>query len=209
MENNHDIDKTFSDASKTEEPATFPGFEKVWSSVEEKLDQKKEKKKVFPMWISYGIAASLLIGFGIFYFNDKDETPIAKSAIVQNEIPTSTAVSAPESIQEIDSTVKANIQKDILPPEPSKMAFQQAPTLASPPLSSPVFETAAPQAPQHDDMVINSGRTADTLGRQSLEEVVLLGAQRKKTAMISESTASSSKVKISVSGKKACQANQK
>ncbi|WP_449397513.1 hypothetical protein [Chryseobacterium wanjuense] len=48
MENNHNIDKTFNEASKTlEEPATFPGFEKVWSTIEERLDKKQEKKKHF------------------------------------------------------------------------------------------------------------------------------------------------------------------
>ena len=39
MENNHDIDKKFNEASQSlEEPATFPGFDKVWAKVEEKLD---------------------------------------------------------------------------------------------------------------------------------------------------------------------------
>ena len=45
MENNHDIDKKFNEASKTEEPATFPGFDKVWTQVEGKLDKKENKKR--------------------------------------------------------------------------------------------------------------------------------------------------------------------
>jgi hypothetical protein len=63
MENNHDIDKTFNEASQSlEEPATFPGFDKVWNRIEEKLDQKEEKKKrKISVWLPYGIAASLII----------------------------------------------------------------------------------------------------------------------------------------------------
>jgi hypothetical protein len=45
MENNS-IDKTFNEASKTlEEPATFPGFDKVWAKVEEKLDKRRKRVK--------------------------------------------------------------------------------------------------------------------------------------------------------------------
>lgn len=60
MENNHDIDKKFNEASHSlEEPTTFPGFDKVWAKVEEKLDKKEDKKRI---WLQYGIAASLIIG---------------------------------------------------------------------------------------------------------------------------------------------------
>ncbi len=62
MENNH-IDQQFNEASKlSEEPAVFPGFEKVWEKIEEKLDTKEEKKRMIPLWLPYGIAASLVIG---------------------------------------------------------------------------------------------------------------------------------------------------
>lgn len=109
MENNHDIDKKFNEASKAEEPATFPGFDKVWAQVEEKLDKKENKKRIIPIWFPYGIAASLIIGLGAFYFiNKNDISEIKKSEITQN-----TVVSTSNSnIQAIDSTVKSNIEKE-------------------------------------------------------------------------------------------------
>jgi len=110
MENNHDIDKKFNEASQSaEEPATFPGFDKVWAKVEEKLDKKEDKKKIIPLWFPYGIAASLIIGLGAFYFiNKKEVVDISKPHLVQN------AVSPKEHhVQKIDSTVNSNIEKEV------------------------------------------------------------------------------------------------
>lgn len=111
MENNHDIDKKFNEASQSfEEPATFPGFDKVWAKVEEKLDKKEDKKKIIPIWFPYGIAASLIIGLGAFYFiNKNDASEINKPAIAQNTI----SPKVNSSVQAIDSTVKSNIEKEV------------------------------------------------------------------------------------------------
>ncbi|MCD0479763.1 T9SS type A sorting domain-containing protein [Chryseobacterium sp. LC2016-29] len=111
MENNHDIDKKFNEASQfLEEPATFPGFDKVWAKVEEKLDKKEEKKKIIRVWFPYGIAASLIIGLGAFYFiNKNDVSEINKSAIAQNTV----SPKVNSNVQAIDSTVKSNIEKEI------------------------------------------------------------------------------------------------
>nr|WP_314498443.1 T9SS type A sorting domain-containing protein [uncultured Chryseobacterium sp.] len=111
MENNHDIDKKFNDASHSvEEPATFQGFDKVWAKVEEKLDKKEEKKRVIPIWFPYGIAASLIIGLGAFYFiNKKEVIDISKPQITQN----TTSPKVNPKVQVIDSTVKSNIEKEI------------------------------------------------------------------------------------------------
>ncbi|MFC0425336.1 vWA domain-containing protein [Chryseobacterium scophthalmum] len=111
MENNHDIDKKFNEASQSlEEPATFPSFDKVWAQVEEKLDKKEDKKKIIPIWFPYGIAASLIIGLGAFYFiNKNDVSEINKPAIAQNTI----SPKVNSNVQAIDSTVKSNIEKEI------------------------------------------------------------------------------------------------
>lgn len=110
MENNHDIDKKFNEASKVEEPATFPGFNKVWAQVEEKLDKKENKKRIIPIWLPYGIAASLIIGLGAFYFiNKNDVTENNKPVITQNTI----SPKVNSNVQTIDSTVKSNIEKEI------------------------------------------------------------------------------------------------
>lgn len=111
MENNHDIDKKFNEAFQSlEEPATFPGFDKVWAKVEEKLDKKEDKKKIIPIWFPYGIAASLIIGLGAFYFiNKKYVSEINKPAIAQSTV----SPKVNSDIQAIDSTVKSNIEKEI------------------------------------------------------------------------------------------------
>ncbi|WBV61271.1 von Willebrand factor type A domain-containing protein [Chryseobacterium camelliae] len=123
MENNHDIDKKFNEASKVEEPATFPGFDKVWAQVEEKLDKKEDKKRIIPIWFPYGIAASLVIGLGAFYFiNKNDVSEINKPAIAQNTV----SPKINSNLQTIDSTVKSNIEKEIN----SQKEFQKPEVLA-------------------------------------------------------------------------------
>lgn len=111
MENNH-IDQQFNEASRlSEEPTVFPGFEKVWDNIEEKLDQKKEKKRIIPIWLPYGIAASLMIGMGAFYFINKEQT--TKS--VQPSIAENKTVQKPSSntnIAKIDSLTKTNIKEE-------------------------------------------------------------------------------------------------
>ncbi|WP_210150083.1 vWA domain-containing protein [Chryseobacterium scophthalmum] len=111
MENNHDIDKKFNEASQfLEEPATFPGFDKVWAHVEEKLDKKEDGKKIIPIWFPYGIAASLIIGLGAFYFiNKNDVSEINKPAIAQKTV--SRKVNS--DMKSIDSMVKSNIEKEV------------------------------------------------------------------------------------------------
>ncbi|KQT18596.1 hypothetical protein ASG31_07735 [Chryseobacterium sp. Leaf404] len=109
MENNHDIDKKFNKASQyLEEPVAFPGFDKVWAKVEEKLDQKEDRKRIVPIWFPYGIAASLIMGLGVFYFIDKNSDEPVKSQIVQI-----TKEYNQKPITEIDSIVLSNIKREI------------------------------------------------------------------------------------------------
>jgi Ca-activated chloride channel family protein len=185
MENNHDIDKKFNEASKMlEEPETFPAFEKVWRNVEERLDKKENQKRIIPAWLPYGIAASLIIGLGAFYFLDKKEnTEREKPLIVNNR-----AGDQPKNtIQKIDSTVtseirkETNIQKDAdhaviaynVPPTPMKMP--QLPNVA------PVYENRPP-SPVYDYMPSSSERTT------SIDEVVITGyGQQKKVQALTGS----------------------
>jgi hypothetical protein len=202
MENNN-IDKTFNEASKTlEEPATFPGFDKVWANVEERLDKKEEKKsRIIPMWLPYGIAASLLIGSGIFYFtNKKENAEITKPVLAQNTVipQKNTATVVPEHIQKVDSMVKANIQNDILPLPPTAIAYQSASSVyIAPPLSSPVYEMAAPQEVSHEDAApALSDKIGDTLRMKNIEEVIAMGIKKEKSSMVN-ALASSTRKKMS------------
>ncbi|MGU3376477.1 T9SS type A sorting domain-containing protein [Chryseobacterium sp. M5A1_1a] len=112
MENNH-IDQQFNEASKlSDEPTVFPGFDKVWGKIEEKLDQKEEKKRIIPVWFPYGIAASLIIGLGAFYFMSKKDTveESVKPKIAENRALQERPVKA--NVAKIDRIVKENIQKE-------------------------------------------------------------------------------------------------
>ncbi|WBV53742.1 TonB-dependent receptor plug domain-containing protein [Chryseobacterium gambrini] len=197
MENNS-IDKTFNEASKTlEEPATFPGFDRVWAKVEEKLDKKEQKKsKIVPIWLPYGIAASLLIGSGIFYFSGKKDNAevtqqvIAKNIISENK--PSAAIS--EHVQKADSIIKVNIQKETLPPvtiaaEAPPVAIQAPfPVVSSTPLASPA-RYEEPVVLERENKIIE-----DAPKNQNIEEVIAMGIKKEKASMVN-SLASSSSVK--------------
>jgi len=183
MENNN-IDKTFNEASKTvEEPATFPGFDKVWAKVEEKLDKKQEKKRNIPMWIPYGIAASLLIGSGIFYFTTKKENVEIVQPTIAKNVVSEKAPSVSEHIQTIDSTVKANIQSEILPSPPAKIAYQSP--VPMPSVSVPDNEIADPHYSREDaSPFVSENKTMDSVKRKNIEEVIAKGIRKEKASAI-------------------------
>ncbi|WP_288461762.1 TonB-dependent receptor plug domain-containing protein [uncultured Chryseobacterium sp.] len=198
MENNS-IDKTFNEASKTlEEPATFPGFDRVWAKVEEKLDKKEQKKsKIVPIWLPYGIAASLLIGSGIFYFSGKKENAevtqqiIAKNIISENK--PSAAIS--EHVQKADSIIKVNIQKETLSPvtiaaEAPPVAIQTPfPVVSSTPLASPA-RSEEPVVLERENKIIE-----DAPKNQNTEVVIAMGIKKEKVSMVNSLDSSSSEKK--------------
>ncbi|MFP3594379.1 TonB-dependent receptor plug domain-containing protein [Chryseobacterium sp. SIMBA_038] len=198
MENNHDIDKKFNEASKdVEEPATFPGFDKVWAKVEEKLDKKEDKKRILPIWLPYGIAASLLIGVGGFYFLNKkvNITEPVKPVIAKNtEIPKST-IAQSEKIQKIDEIVKSNLEKEISVPNPVVKLEGYAVNSVHVPSPSPVFDVAPQSIPTPPS--IAPYKMEDTLKQKNIEEVVVtaFGMKRaKKDITSSAQTISSAEV---------------
>ncbi|MGN7705464.1 von Willebrand factor type A domain-containing protein [Chryseobacterium sp. D764] len=213
MENNH-IDQQFNEASKlSEEPTVFPGFEKVWGKIEEKLDKKEEKKRTIPIWLPYGIAASLIIGLGAFYFMNNKET--AEPVIAEN-----TTLRGPVTktdISKIDSTIKNNIQKEkkiIKPaenlavnPEPIKYSVKVPPL---PPLPLPVpsdhiyqpviseyrMEREQNVYADRNTNYIPTGQRKDTNQTKSIEEVVVMGYSKavKRNYATTSSTITSSSV---------------
>lgn len=175
MENNH-IDQQFNEASKlSEEPTVFPGFEKVWGKIEEKLDKKEEKKRMIPLWLPYGIAASLIIGMGAFYFmNKKEATEPLKPIIAENT--TSRGPITKIDIAKIDSTVKNNIIKEELPLPPPPIAYQPSPIVGIDPYTLPTCGIPIPPV-QAPDKIVSALPSIydDTLKTKSIEEVVVTG----------------------------------
>ena len=60
MDNQDKIFDKFKKAAENSEQKDFPGMDKVWARVEEKLD-KKEDKKAISLWKKIAIAASVLL----------------------------------------------------------------------------------------------------------------------------------------------------
>ncbi|MDR2235233.1 MAG: TonB-dependent receptor plug domain-containing protein [Chryseobacterium sp.] len=207
MENNHDIDKRFNDASKlSEEPAGFPGFEKVWTSVEEKLDKKEDKKRLLPVWFPYGMAASLILGLGVLYFLNKEELvpPSQQPVITKNrkEVP-APAVPFDTSVQEIDRLVKDNIQKEAKEIKANALAYEP---IAVPAPVMPPVSCHLPEPPPKIYEDYTGPHKRDTVRETRIEEVVMTGygAKRKVASVASSSTliaSSDMSVSSALSGK--------
>ena len=190
MENNH-IDQQFNEASKlSEEPAVFPGFEKVWEKIEEKLDTKEEKKRMIPLWLPYGIAASLVIGMGAFYFMNKKESAEPLKPVVTKNTTLRGPINKTE-IAKIDRTIKENIRKEELPGSvPLPLPNQPSPIVGMNVYKSPPTCNLPPvQAP---DRITTSLPTIynDTLKTQSIDEVVVtaLGIKKSYKSVVASST---------------------
>ncbi|WP_225585438.1 hypothetical protein [Flavobacterium sp. MDT1-60] len=86
MDNQDKIFDKFKEAAHNSEQKNFPGMDKVWARVEDKLD-KKEDKKAISLWKKIAIAASLLllISLGTQFFKSDQNTTIPASEVVVNE----------------------------------------------------------------------------------------------------------------------------
>ncbi len=206
MENNHDIDKKFSEASKAvEEPATFPGFDKVWAQVEEKLDKKENKKRIIPIWIPYGIAASLIVGLGAFYFIN-EKTDVSKPQIVKTENVLSPKASS--NVQTIDSTIQSNIKKEIDKVKAAKETFQilAYEDALSKKDNNTLFEKSNENIKIENETIENKQykKQGDTNLVKSIEEVVVIGysSVQKKNYTSSSASVVSSNVITSYKTKK-------
>jgi hypothetical protein len=90
MDNHDKIFDKFKEAAHNSEQKDFPGMEKIWSRVEDKLD-KKEAKKSLSLWKKIAVAASFLlfISLGVqFLKSEKDSVQGTQNVVIQeNEKP--------------------------------------------------------------------------------------------------------------------------
>ena len=87
MENQDKLYDKMKQAAKNAESNSFPGMEKVWARVEEKLD-KKEDKKVIILWKKWAIAASLLLFVSLgyqFLKSDKEVITNDNPIVIENK----------------------------------------------------------------------------------------------------------------------------
>ncbi|WP_426484110.1 hypothetical protein [Flavobacterium sp. 2] len=87
MDNQDKIFDRFKEAAENAPAKDFPGMEKVWSRVEQKLD-KKEDKKTISLWKKIAVAASLLLVISLgyqFLKTDKKTTLENTNQVVTND----------------------------------------------------------------------------------------------------------------------------
>lgn len=87
MDNQDKIFNRFKEAADNAETKDFPGMEKVWSRLEDKLDRKEDKKSI-ALWKKIAVAASLLLVISLGYqFLKTDKTAIIQTPdkVVVNE----------------------------------------------------------------------------------------------------------------------------
>lgn len=84
MDNQDKIFNKFKEAAENAETKDFPGMEKVWSRLEDKLD-KKEDKKTIALWKKIAVAASLLLLISLgtqFLRSDKTSNTEINNSVV-------------------------------------------------------------------------------------------------------------------------------
>nr|WP_294779827.1 hypothetical protein [uncultured Flavobacterium sp.] len=87
MDNQDKLFDKIKQASQNEEFKDFPGMEKVWARVEDKLD-KKEDKKTIALWKKIAVAASLLLLISLgsqFLHTEKNTTETPKVVFEEKE----------------------------------------------------------------------------------------------------------------------------
>lgn len=87
MDNQDKIFDKFKEAAENTPAKDFPGMEKVWSRVEQKLD-KKEDKNTISLWKKIAVAASLLLVISLgyqFLKTDKKSTLENTNQVVTND----------------------------------------------------------------------------------------------------------------------------
>jgi hypothetical protein len=111
---NKELFNQIKSAAENEETKDFPAMEKVWQRVEEKLDNKEDKKAMF-LWKKIAIAASLLLfaTLGYQFFINK---PI--------EIEPNKAITRTDSIKETTSKTNALVTAEPRNPAIKKEAEQ-------------------------------------------------------------------------------------
>lgn len=119
MDNQDKIFDKFKKAAENSEQKDFPGMDKVWARVEEKLD-KKEDKKAISLWKKIAIAASVLLLISIGSQLIKSDKIVNNPKVVINENET-----IQESITKNNDAVVASDSPIVPKAEAAKILDQQ------------------------------------------------------------------------------------
>lgn len=146
-------------AAKNAETKDFPGMEKVWQRVEEKLDNKEDKKAML-LWKKIAVAASLLLvatlGYQFFKTNPNRIQPsgdvTATDSIQKNN-------AASNEVVTIDSKSEGALNKTTLNPAIKKEAEEILNTQIKTP-----NQVALEEIIKSDDMELSTGISSNAMG---------------------------------------------
>jgi len=141
MDNQDKIFNRFKEAADNAETKDFPGMDKVWSRVENKLD-KKEDKKTISLWKKIAIAASLLLLISLgsqFLTSDKEKATETPKVVLQETEKEKATEPILNSKDEIISSESGIVSKE----EVSKILENQTKNKQA----VAIQETTAPNAP--------------------------------------------------------------
>ncbi|CAH0336668.1 hypothetical protein FVB9288_02378 [Flavobacterium sp. CECT 9288] len=109
MDNQDKIFEKIKNASHKAEEKDFPAMEKIWMRVEEKLDEKEDKKAI-ALWKKLTIAASLLLFFSLGYQFIKTDSKVVKpSGTKENSIVTQEKTE-PKQTERLSKTIKPDAE---------------------------------------------------------------------------------------------------
>ncbi|MBE8727094.1 hypothetical protein [Flavobacterium hungaricum] len=163
MDNQDKLFDKIKEASQNAEFKDFPGMEKVWSRVEEKLDKKADKKTI-ALWKKIAVAASLLLlislGYQFLHSDNNLGNETQKVVLEEKEKSNEPIVNQNNEIIRNDSGIIANEEAVKIIKKQSKkqetVAVQEliTPTdnVVAAPLSTPKMSTeSAASAPVQED----------------------------------------------------------
>jgi len=162
MDNQDKIFNKFKEAAENSEQKDFPGMDKVWARVEDKLD-KKEDKKAIELWKKIAIAASLLLLISIgSQFIKSDKTTIQNSTIVNKERIEQNILEKNESVVSSESP---------LVPKPEAVKILDKPIISeNNAKETTVYVTEAVGAGTADAIIIEEPAAAPVQADYALEE---------------------------------------
>ncbi|MFV8356335.1 YfbK domain-containing protein [Flavobacterium sp. XS1P32] len=109
MDNQEKIFQKIKNASQKAEEKNFPAMEKVWMRVEEKIDEKEDKKAIV-LWKKLAIAASLLLFFSLGYqFIKTDSKVITPSETKENSVVIQEKTE-PKQTEGLSKTIKPDVE---------------------------------------------------------------------------------------------------
>jgi len=162
MDNQDNIFDKFKKAAENSEQKDFPGIDKVWARVEDKLD-KKEDKKAIALWKKIAIAASLLLLISVgSQFIKSDKTTIQDTKVVIKE-------NTEKNILEKNKTVVAS-ESPLLPkPEALKILDKQI-TRENNVAETPMYVTEPVGAGTADAIIVEEPAAAPVQADYAIEE---------------------------------------